>query len=149
MLYIYYFYECDREEINTDELQGLKPFGIEDYYISERDDIVVDGEPSYVSSLQDFIENSMFFDIGDVLKLDIMLLDKKLEIPKERAIELLCDDLRVDGDYQFDNRIWHAENPAEEIEKIIKELMSIIVGMVIDNLNDEYKRIECGNFKWV
>ena len=149
MLYIYYFYECDREEISIDELQGLRPFGIEDYYISERDDIVVDGEPSYVSSLQDFIENSMFFDIGDVLKLDIMLLDKKLEIPKERAIELLCDDLRVDGDYQFDNRIWHAENPAEEIEKIIKELMSIIVGMVIDNLNDEYKRIECGNFEWV
>jgi hypothetical protein len=74
--------------------------------------------------------------------------EMKLEIPKERAIELLSDDLRVDRDCNYNDRIFNAENPAEEIEKIIRELTSVIVGMIIDDLNDEYERIKGNNFAW-
>lgn len=149
MLYVYDFFEHHKEKIKEEDLQSLKPFGIEDCYIAETDDIIVGDKKPQISPLHDFIYNMVYFDSGEVLELDVMLLDKKLEIPKERAIELLCDDIRCDGDYGYNERILNAENPVEEIEKITKELASVIVGMVIDNLNDEYKRIEDGNFEWV
>lgn len=148
MLYVYNFFEYFGEEIKAEDLRGLKPFGIEDCYIAKTDDIVVEGKNPRISPLHDFISNYGYFDNCDVLELDIMLLDKKLEIPKERAIELLSDDLRVDGNCQYTNRILNAENPAEEIERIIRELALVVVGVVIDNLNDEYERIKDNNFQW-
>lgn len=144
MLYVYDFVDYYGEE----NLQGLKPFGFEGVYIANTDNIVVEGENPRITPLHEFIHNGCF-DCSDVLELDIMLLDKKLEIPKARAIELLSDDLKVDGDYEYNDRIFNAEDPAEEVEKIIRELTSVIVGMVIDNLNDEYKRIQENNFEWV
>lgn len=149
MLYVYNFFEYYGEEMKAEDLQGLKPFGIDDCYIAETDDIVIEGKSPRISQLQDFIDDYGYFDNCDILELDTMLLDRKIEVPKARAIELLCDDLRVDGDYQYSNRIFNAENPAEEIEKIIRELALVIVGVIIDNLNDEYKRIEEDNFRWV
>ena len=143
------FFEHYGEEMKAEDLQGLKPFGIDDCYIAETDDIVIEGKSPRISPLQDFVSDYGYFDNCDILELDIMLLDRKIEVLKARAIELLCDDLRVDGDYQYSSRIFDAENPAEEIEKIIRELSLVIVGMIIDNLNDEYKRIEEDNFMWV
>ena len=148
MLYVYNFFEYYGEEIKAEDLRGLKHFGIEDCYIADTDDIVIEGKSPRITPLQDFICDSGHFDNCDVLELDIMLLDRKLEIPKKRAIELLWDDLRADGEYQYSNRIWNAENPAEEIEKIIRELTSTIVGMIVDDLNDEYKRVKENNFNW-
>ena len=149
MLYVYDFFEYFGETIKKKDLQGLKPFGIEGCYIAETDDIIVADKKPQISPLHEFIYSMGYFDSGEVVEIDVMLLDKKIEIPKERAIELLCDDLRVDGDYGYNDRILNSENPTEEIEKIIKELASVIFGMVIDNLNSEYKRIETNNFEWV
>lgn len=151
MLYVYSFYnyEEEYEELSAvlDKIKEFKPFGDGFRYISDRDDIVIEGKEPLVTPLHELLDG--YFDGGDVLEIGSDLLDSKMEIPKLRAIELLYDDLRIDGNYHFTQRIWDADNVYGEIEKIIKELTVVVVGMIIDELNSEYERIKEGNFEWV
>ena len=83
-----------------------------------------------------------------VLELDTILLNKKIEVPKEIAVTLLYDDLREGEDSAFADDIFNAENPAEEIEKIIRELTLDVVKMVIDNLKSGLNRLNTDGFEW-
>ena len=150
MLYLYSFYDYEEEEetliVELAKVKEFKQLGEGMNYISNRNDIVIKGKKPRTEPLHEFIAS--YFDGGEVLEIETDLLYSKLEIPKENAIELLCDDLRVDGSYQFNQRIWESDNVYREIENIIKELTVVVIGMVIDNLNDEYERIKAEGFEW-
>lgn len=151
MLYLYRFYDYyeEWEETLSVELAKVKEFkqlGEGMNYISNRNDVVIEGKKPRIEPLHEFIPS--YFDGGEVLEMETDLLYSKLEIPKERAIELLCDDLMMDGSYQFNQRIWESDNVYREIENIIKELTVVVIGMIIDNLNDEYERIKAESFEW-
>ncbi len=62
---------------------------------------------------------------------------------------MLSDDLRIDDSSKYRDRIFNSGNPAEETEKIIRELTTVVVGVVIDNLNDEYERVKENKFQWM
>lgn len=151
MLYVYSFYryEEEEEELSTllESMKEFKPLGEGLKYISNRDDIIIEGKEPVITPLHDFIDG--YFDGGDVLEIESILLDRNLEIPKERAIELLSDDLRVDGNYQYNQRIWEADDVFMEIEDIIKELAIVVFRMVIDELNYEYTKVKKDGFEWV
>ena len=148
MLYVYNLFEYFGDEaVKSENLQGLKSFGFEDMYIADTDKIVIEGINPRISPLHEFI-NKGHFSCGDVLELNIDLLNKRLEIPKDVAIEMLSDDLRIDDSSKYRDRIFNSENPAEETEKIIRELTTVVVGVVIDNLNDEYERVKENKFQW-
>ena len=152
MLYVYNFIDYYGEEaVKAEDMQGLKPFGFEDIYLANTDKIVIEGKSPRITPLHEFIYNGGYFGCCDVLELDIALLDRKMEISKERAIELICDDLRIDGSYQYNNRIWNTENPAEEVATIIDELTVVVIGMIIDELNDKYNELKNkkSGFEWL
>jgi hypothetical protein len=148
MLYVYNFIEHFGEKTEIGKAQGLKPFGIEGYYIAETDNIIVEGKNPRIKTLQDFIVDSGCFDCGEVLELDAIMLSRKIEVPKEIAITLLYDDLRAEENSAHIDDILSAENPADRIEKIIRELTLDIVEMVIDNLKSEYRRLNADNLEW-
>lgn len=150
MLYVYNFFEYYGEEvkINEKDLQRLKPFGIENCYIADTDNIIIEGKNPRIKLLQDFIISGGFFECGEFLELDTILLNKKIEVPKEIAITLLYDDLRSGEDSAFADDIFNAENPAEKIEKIIRELTLDVVKMVIDNLKSGLNRLNADGFEW-
>ena len=149
MLYVYNLFEYFGDEaVKAGNLQGLKSFGLEDMYIADTDKIVIEGINPRISPLHEFISKG-HFSCGDVLELNIDLLNKRLEIPKDVAIEMLSDDLRTDDGSKYRDRIFNSENPAEETEKIIRELTTVVVGVVIDNLNDEYERVKENKFQWM
>ena len=54
----------------------------------------------------------------------------------------------MDGSYQFNQRIWESENVYREIEDIIKELTIVVIELILDNFDDEYKRIKENGFEW-
>lgn len=150
MLYVYNFFEYYGEEvkINEEDLQRLKPFGIENCYIADTDNIIIEGKNPRIKLLQDFIIDGGFFECGEFLELDTILLNKKIEVPKEIAVTLLYDDLRADDSSAFRDDIFNAENPAERIEKIIRELTLDVVEMVIDNLKSGLNRLNADGFEW-
>ena len=150
MLYLYSFYDYEEEEetlsVELENIKEFKQLGEGMNYISNRNDIVVEGKTPRIQPLHEFIPS--YFDGGEVLEMETDLLYSKLEIPKERAIELLCDDLMMDGSYQFNQRIWESENVYREIEDIIKELTIVVIELILDNFDDEYKRIKENGFEW-
>jgi hypothetical protein len=95
----------------------------------------------------DWFEKRNFYDYFD----SSLMLAHLDYISKEKAIELLCDDLRIDGSYQFNNRILKAENPAEEVATIIDELTVVVIGMIIDELNNKYNELKNkkSGFEWL
>lgn len=150
MLYVYCFCDYEEEEETLKpilkNIEGFKPFGYGMDYISNKNDIVVEGKNPMIEPLHEYISGE--FDGGEVFKVENDLLDGSMKIPKERGVELLCDDLRVDGSYEFEQRIWKSDNAYQEVETIIKELTIDVLEMIIDELNYQYKKITEESFEW-
>lgn len=150
MLYIYSFYnKFETKEEEKSILSGcnkLKPFGFDLYYLSESKFVIVNNEKiDSDCTLSEYIHD--VFDGGEFFEFEAFLSDGKMEIPITRAIELLSDDLRSD-DSQYEERILNANCSSDEINEILKELIVVVFGMIIDEFNDIYKDIEKNGFQW-
>lgn len=156
MLYLYSFYENFNNEEDykkaMENVKGLKPLGFNFYSISKSDSVIVNGKKvNAVSKLCDLIEDGTFGggECGDYMEIHTTLANK-IQLEKTYAIELLSGDLRLssDGCNEYEDRIWNAENPGEEIEKILSELMLVVIDMLIKEIEGAYTDIQNNGFEW-
>lgn len=156
MLYLYSFYENFNNEQDYNEamkdIKDLKPLGFNFYSISKLDSIIVNGKKvKAISKLCDLIEDGTFGggECGEYLEFNTILADK-IQLEKTHAIELLADDLRLssDGCNEYEDRIWNSENPDKEIEKILSELMLVVIDTLIKEIEMAYTDIKNNGFEW-
>lgn len=156
MLYLYSFYENFNNEKDYEKamenVKGLKPLGFSFYSISKSDSVIMNGKKvKAVSKLCDLIEDGTFGggECGDYMEIRTILADK-IQLEKTHAIEMLADDLRLssDGCNEYEDRIWNAENPGEEIERILSELMLVVIDMLIKEIEMAYTDIKNNGFEW-
>ena len=158
MLYVYSFYEDFEEGKNEEEVlkeisscKDLRPFGDGYYWISKTDTIILNGKERKANDkFCSYVIDDGLYDESEYLKITSHLSDGELEITKARALELLSDDLRQADSIgsQYEERIWNAEDPSEETDKIINELILCVYEMVIDELKDELEKIRKNGVEW-
>ena len=65
-------------------------------------------------------------------------------------MELLSDDLRqpVRTECDYENRIWNAEEPSEEVNKILDECIICVFEMLAEDLKSQLDKMEPGKGEW-
>ena len=155
MLYLYNFYDEFEKTENGKRLldainncKELKPFGDGEHWISKSESVMLNEEEIKAKGkLCDYIDD--WFDADEYMEIFTLLVGK-VEIDKVHAAHLLSDDLRtdIDGANKYEERIWNAESPDEEIETIVKELGLVVLDLLIKELQQSYEHIEANGFEW-
>lgn len=155
MLYLYSFYEQFHKADNKanvltaiNNCKDLKPFGNGENWMSKSESVMLDGEEVRArGKICDYIDD--WFDADEYMEI-FTLLAGKVNIDKVHAAHLLSDDLRtdIDGANKYEERIWNAESPDEEIDTIVKELGLVVLDLLIKELQQSYEHIEANGFEW-
>lgn len=155
MLYVYSFYEQFEGVKNEEDLLKaiescgkLIPFGDGGHWLSKSESIILNGEELEADGkLCNYISD--WFNDSDYMEI-YTLLAGKIELAKENAVGLLTDDLSLgeEGQYKYEDRIWNAEEPDEEISAILKELGLVVLDMFIQEVNQAYESIKNNGFEW-
>lgn len=160
MLYLYNFYnEFYEEDCNEEALlkvindcKELKPYSDEScLWISKSETVMLNGkEVKATDKFCTYVDKGWFWDESDYLKIETDYTDGRLEITRAKAIELLSDDLRqpsrTESDYE--NRIWNAEEPSEEVNKILDECIICVFEMLVEDLKGQLDKMEPGKIEW-
>ena len=160
MLYLYNFYDefyekdCNEEALLKviNDCKELKAYSDEGcLWISKNEMVILDGkELKATDKFYTYVDKGWFWDESDFVKITTDFTDGGLEITKAKASELLSDDLRQENHTElgYEDRIWNAEDPTEEVYKIINELTICVFEMVIEDLKSQLDKMETDNIEW-
>ena len=133
------------------ECKELKPYDNDCLWISKSETVLLNGkEMKATDKFYVYIDKGWFWDESDFVKVTTDFTDGGLEITKAKASELLSDDLRQETHTElgYEERIWNAEDPTEEVYKIINELTICVFEMVIEDLKSQLDKMEADNIEW-
>ena len=165
MLYLYNFcdefyadiensgLDCDEETLlkSINECKKLKSYDNDCCWISKSETVMLDGkELKATDKFYTYVDKGWFWDESDYLKVETDYTDGRLEITRARAMELLADDLRQDAHAgcDYENRIWNAEDPSEEVNKILDECIICVFEMLVEDLKSQLDKMEAGKIEW-
>lgn len=111
-----------------------------------------DVQPEY--TLEEYLD---CFDGGEYYGIDINVFggEQQIQPSMEECIGILQDSLysdRGNNEASYADRIYNSDNPREEIVKILKECLLIVIQIIIDDLTCSMVGIEAiiksNEFKW-
>ena len=133
------------------ECKDLKPYDNDCLWISKSETVLLNGkEMKATDKFYAYVDKGWFWDESDFVKITTDFTDGGLEITKAKASELLSDDLRQETHTElgYEDRIWNAEDPTEEVYKIINELTICVFETVIEDLKSQLDKMESDNIEW-
>ena len=160
MLYLYNFYDefyekdCNEEALlkTINDCKELKTYSDEGcLWISKNEMVVLDGkELKATDKFYTYVDKGWFWDESDYLKIETDYTDGRLEITRAKAMELLSDDLRQQSHTEcgYEDRIWNAEEPSEEANKILDECIICVFEMLVEDLKSQLDKMEPGKVEW-
>ena len=113
--------------------------------------VVLDGkELKATDKFYTYVDKGWFWDESDYLKIETDYTDGRLEITRAKAMELLSDDLRQQSHTEcgYEDRIWNAEEPSEEVNKILDECIICVFEMLVEDLKSQLDKMEPGKVEW-
>ena len=160
MLYLYNFYDefyekdCNEEALlkAINDCKELKTYSDEGcLWISKNEMVVLDGkELKATDKFYTYVDKGWFWDESDYLKIETDYTDGRLEITRAKAMELLSDDLRQQSHTEcgYEDRIWNAEEPSEEANKILDECIICVFELLVEDLKSQLDKMEPGKVEW-
>ena len=159
MLYLYNVYDgffekgCNEKALlkAINDCKELKSYDNDCLWISKSETVMLNGkELKATDKFCTYVDKGWFWDESDFVKITTDFTDGGLEITKAKASELLSDDLRqpTHTECGYEDRIWNAEDPTEDVYKIINELTICVFETVIEDLKSQLDKMEANNIEW-
>ena len=133
------------------ECKELKPYDNDCLWISKSETVLLNGkEMEATDKFYAYVDKGWFWDESDFVKITTDFTDGGLEITRAKAMELLSDDLRqlTHTECGYEDRIWNAEEPSEEVNKILDECIICVFEMLVEDLKGQLDRMEPGKVEW-